>query len=600
MIKGLILVIMALNPHLPEGAELVITGHQFWVKTVAFNTSGDILASAGGDGVIMLWDGKTGKFLASLPGHNDFVAKIQFWPSRNYLISVGHDGYYKIWDIDNLKEVSEVELGHPICSFALTPDASKYAIGFEDGFIAIFNGQTGEQIANFNAHEEAVTDLEFLPDGRLVSVSGDGTAKLWNDSNLVGLVQLEGNDGQSVAVKPDGSQIVVGTGNGFLYFIDPSGFKVVSKLEAHAGSISDLIFTPDGVLISASKDSTIKIWRMEKRSPKFTLRGHFDGVLGLAISPDGKRLASGGADRSVILWDVQNGQELAKHLIHFQWITSLLFDKKSNLLISGSFSDNIRYWDLSNGGLLGKGVVGEIVKLSPSRKYLAIGGSTDSVMIFDFQSGQLLFAIPTPDNMIFCIKFSPDEHLIALSGMLRPIEVYKLPEMTKVFEFQEAKRGYRSIAFWGNDKLIAGGFDGKLVVLDLNTGQKIYEQQAHDKPITNILLTADGSRVFTSDRGGMLKAWSLPNFDLLFSKQAHSHSLSGLALTPENNALISVGLDAVINIWNPNNGNLIKRIDWGHEEGISALAISSDGTLFATGGTDRKIIVWRTDYFLPR
>ena len=128
-----------------------------------------------------------------------------------------------------------------------------------------------------------------------------------------------------------------------------SGQRLGSPMLAHQGPVLGLAFSPDGkTLASGSDDKSIILWDVQKRQPRFRLREPCSAVLSLAFSPDGKTLAGGTLEENIMLWDTATGQTIGNPLNrHDSAVLSLAFSPDGKTLASSSQDKTVLLWDLA-------------------------------------------------------------------------------------------------------------------------------------------------------------------------------------------------------------------------------------------------------------
>ena len=134
-------------------------------------------------------------------------------------------------------------------------------------------------------------------------------------------------------------------------------------LSGHTDTVTSVAFSPDGkTLASGSHDQSIILWNVETRKSSQRLRVPLNLVFSLAFSPDGKTLASGASglsDKTIILWNVATGQPIGQPLQgHTDTVTSIVFSPDGKMLASGSYDHNIILWDLSTRQPIGQPLEG--------------------------------------------------------------------------------------------------------------------------------------------------------------------------------------------------------------------------------------------------
>ena len=126
---------------------------------------------------------------------------------------------------------------------------------------------------------------------------------------------------------------------------DAHTYQPSAQFSGHDGRINALTFSPDSRrLASCGSDRTVRLWQIDGGACQ-VLRGHTDEVFAVAFHPDGTRLASAGRDRAVWLWDLARGEEVARLPGHTSYVWSLAFSPDGTTLASGSGDRTVRLWD---------------------------------------------------------------------------------------------------------------------------------------------------------------------------------------------------------------------------------------------------------------
>jgi parallel beta-helix repeat protein len=308
-----------------------LTGHTWWVLSVAFSPDGRLLASGscgqrnsiGGciQGEIKLWDVASGSLVRTLTGHTGVVLSVAFSPDGRLLAS-GSCGQRN-------------SIG-----------------GCIQGEIKLWDVASGSLVRTLTGHTGVVRSVAFSPDGRLLaSGSYDDTIKLWEVASGREVRTLTGHtaDVESVAFSPDGRLLASGSDDETIKLWEVASGSLVRTLTGHTDYVRSVAFSPDGrLLASGSDDKTIKLWDVATGRLVLTLIGHTDWVRSVAFSPDGRLLASGSDDDTIKLWDVATGRLVLTLIGHTDWVRSVAFSPDGRLLASGSADKTIRLWDISD------------------------------------------------------------------------------------------------------------------------------------------------------------------------------------------------------------------------------------------------------------
>ncbi len=220
---------------------------------------------------------------------------------------------YNRW---NLPQGARMRLGKGnVLDLAWSPDRTRLAAGGTAG-IWLYDAHTGAEISLITGHSFRVNAVAFSPDGlTLASGSQDDTVRLWDVATGEEKSILTGHryDVEAVAFSHDGTLLASGSRDGTVRVWDVATGQEKSTLvnEKYQGRFNNpwvvsVAYSQDG--ISRSFDNAVRQWDVETGLETGTLRlpGHTSAVQSVVYSPDGKMLASGGSDGTILLWDVSS------------------------------------------------------------------------------------------------------------------------------------------------------------------------------------------------------------------------------------------------------------------------------------------------------
>jgi WD40 repeat protein len=164
----------------PEDGEMF--EEDFMVLTVAVSGNDRYLAAGGSDGVVRLWDYRTGSLLAVLEGHTDYVRSVAFSPDNRLLASGSDDGTIKLWDVEEVRLLRTLR-GHTdyVRSVAFSDDGTVLISGSDDGTVRVWDMGTYDTIRIIEAHEGYVLSVDTMRGGgTFLSGGEDGKVHVWN------------------------------------------------------------------------------------------------------------------------------------------------------------------------------------------------------------------------------------------------------------------------------------------------------------------------------------------------------------------------------------------------------------------------------------
>ena len=295
---------------------VVLKGHRKGVEDLVFSPSENLLASAGVDQTVILWDVATASQRAVLNGNRGEVWTVDFSPDGRTLASSGKGRLIDLWKVPTADEktVRESEIigkhSAAVMSLSFSPDGTRIASGSGEEKIQIWDVQKRELSETITGGEEGdwMDILKYSPKGEyLVSAGGDAVVKFWNLKTKQSLQWKGHKKGvEALGFSPQGNQLVTADLKGTVMIWElPVGRRVLD-FKAHSQEIWHVDWSPNGKWIAtASADGTAKIWESQTGTLLRTLDDYPTEVNCLAFSHDGKYLAIAGDRGTILLWEIQ-------------------------------------------------------------------------------------------------------------------------------------------------------------------------------------------------------------------------------------------------------------------------------------------------------
>jgi WD40 repeat protein len=488
-----------------------------FVRALTFNHEGTLLASGGVDGIVRIWDARSGALRGEWPGLQRDIICMAFSPDDAAILTGGADGTIRLWDVRTGESLAVLR-GHsmPVHSLAISPDGELFASGSNDERIRLWNMATGQEIAVLEGHQATIPSLNFSPDGRrLVSGSSDRTIKLWDVSTHALVDSLSGHVDKVdfVSFTPDGRQIISASREGTLKWWPAVPRPAVLTIQPRQGPLYGVAFSPDGKrVLSTGSDGTIKTWDLATATVVSSLDGHTALIMSAAFSPDGTRIASASHDHTVRLWDTQSGRECGRFTNHAAALESVAFDSAGNRIVSADAAGNVKVWSASDGREslsihAHKGIAAAVFSSDGSR--IATGGQDGRMKVWNAESGAELVNVQSHSHRVYCVTFSPDGSLL--------VSVGAAPGNVKFWDAQTGELvsncvGHRGAVLGAafspdGSRLATGGSDRTVRVWNCATGEEILALHGHKQLVQKVAFSPDGSRIVSSSDDGTMRVW---------------------------------------------------------------------------------------------
>jgi WD40 repeat protein/DNA-binding SARP family transcriptional activator len=574
----------------PRSERAVLEGHQGWVNGVCPVTVAgrNLLASAGGDGTVRIWDPVTGQLRAVLEGHRGWVYAVcpLTVAGKQLLASAGVDGTVRIWDPQTGLLRSTLE-GHQDGVWAVCPvtvaGQELLASAGADGTVRIWDPGTGRQRVSLEGHQDGVYALcpvTVAGQELLASAGADGTVRIWDPGTGHQRSTLEGHRREVNGVCPvtvAGKQLLASAGSDRTVRIwDPQTGLLRSTLEGHQDgvwAVCPVTVAGQELLASAGSDGTVRIWDPGTGHQRTTLEGHQDWVCSICpVTAAGKELlASAGDGGTVRIWDPETGRQRVSLEGHQGGVYALcpVTVAGQELLASAGADGTVRIWDPGTGHqhstLEGHqdGVWAVCPVTVAGRELLASAGSDGTVRIWDPGSGRQRATLEGHRRGVYalCPVTVAGQELLASAGSGGTVRIWDPAtgrQRTTLEGHQGGVWAVCPVTVAGQELLASAGSDGTVRIWDPGTGQQRTALEGHLGLLWSVCpVTVAGEELLASaSSDGTVRIWDPGTGRQLVMLEGHRAEVNDVCqvTVAGQQLLASAGDDGTVRIWDPGTG----------------------------------------------
>ena len=570
-----------------------IQGHEQGVRGLAFAADGKSLASASRDHSVKLWDVIEGTERATLGQHQGPAWCVAFSPDGKSVASGGLDRTVRLWRVPEVEPQPiqpRPQPGQPGADVGRRQDAELTA-----------RVRVLERLENIRSE---VPDVVFVqqprqPEGprpvQLGGGMGGGFIQVQQDSpnppqpNQAGGWPAEG-DVVAVAFAPDGRYVAA----------------AISDLKASPT-------TPGSVVFFGIPFLTPKAQSPIAPAPRPTIRGHLGPIWALAFGPGGKEVVTVGGDASIRAWDAVAAKPLVasigvrdrvpveeRVMNHLDPVEALAISPDGKRVATATESAGVSLWDATTRLLIGRlrdpaGPV-RALALSPDGKVLATGGDGKAVSLWDATTGLPIDKLKGHVGAITALGFSPDGRTLASGSKDASVSLWDVGKKAEIVTLSRHTSAIAALAFSPDGKVLAtAGLDYSVKLWEVPSGQYRDTLDGHKDVVDALAFNPDGSTLASGDRTGTIRFWDAAGRAERLAIPALSGPVRALAFAPDGRTLVGGGDDRSIRRWGSRDGKVVAIQSEAHLGPIRALAFGPGGKTLATAGADRELKLWDVD-----
>jgi WD40 repeat protein len=619
--------------------------HRADVSAIALSNDGKLIASSGGDALVLVSQLPDGRPVLRLRRDAAFTSSIRFSPDQKLLAwaeALEDENRQRIvvWDLHKARARWTIELARKITTSPLvfSPDGRYLLGGGPDGIIRFWDVSTGAESRRISAHKESVDALGVSPDAKvLCSASRSSATYLW-DMRSGQLLRRLGTDSEgaaAVALAPNTAKLVtIGSDSTLREWDMRSGketYRFPAKTSTGLMPISVSI-SPDGSWLATGYPyGGIRLWDARTRQPGRAIEdvvwaSRDDEIRALAFTPHSRVLVSCRGGGVVHVWDVRTGDAVPATAVHNGRVSWFAFSPDAQRIASAGGDGTLRVWDVPSRAELWKCRPGkptsafdgkssrwpEVAGFSPDNKVLAAQFADATVHLLDAKSGadikrlsaghraeaysaDLRWAAWEDENAVIHILDLGDDHERTIGTVPPPSIGFRL-------------RAAHDLALSGNGQILAAGSGDSVVVYSVSSGDEL-----HTLATKNHALKVDGlafdagadvlavasefntsfNRTGSSAYNAAFRLWSIGSGRELFAHSEPARArFSSVALSPDGR-IIAVACDGqpTLRLWEIYSAEELQGYGDSGNEACWA-AFSPDGEILGSGMQDGTILFW--------
>jgi WD40 repeat protein len=535
-------------------------------------------------------------------GRDSIITEARLSADETRIVTAGSDGTARLWEAATSRPLgAPMQHGGPVRWVEFSPDDRSVATASDDGTARVWDAQTGAPISAPLRHDGPVTMVKFGPAPLLATIGADGAARVWREGGEALQLPL-GGPGRALAWSRDGRRLFTASDAGL------KGWDLEGReLFSHDGAVQGLALSPDGTRLAGWAAKSVWLWDAATGAESAVKLEGAAGLLDAAWSPDGTRLAGASHAGWARVWDATGGRAITPRLNHLYGCSCVTFSPDGHQLLSGGDEGVARRWNPATGAPVGalinhhEAVMGAAFSARGDRLLLVAHPWNDrskprggTAQLWDLQHRGPLpwrYRPAGATSSTSSVAWSPDGSLWATNMVGGEVTLHAEGQPPVTLPASKKEGWARGLTFLPDGRyLLVVSTVGEVSVWSIETRQRTLGP-LNIGPVEGVCLLPDGGRAVIGMLSGEVAVWDLARGVIVSHLPTHRAPINCVDVSPDGRFVASAGEDGQCIVSDVATGQSLFPAIQADDEFVS-VQFSHDGRWIVTASHDRTARMW--------
>ena len=356
----------------------------------------------------------------------------------------------------------------------------------------------------------------------------------------------------------------------------PSVTGKLSCSTGHEDALNSAVFSPDGqYILTASDDSTVRLWEQASGKPIMTYRGHERSVNSAVFSPDGQYILTASDDQTARLWERASGKHIITYHGHKSWVRSAVFSPDGKHILTASDDKTARLWEKASGNNImtyrrHKGRVNSAV-FSPDGEYILTASFDDTARLWDRSSGKEIMVYRGHKDDVNSAVFSPDGQYILTASDDHTAQLWEKASGKNIITYRGHERYVSSAVFSPDGNHILTASDDQTARLWETASGKFIMYCGHERSVRSVAFSPDEEHILTASYDNTARLWAKASGKNTLTYRGHIGRVNEAVFSPDGDHILIVSDDKTARLWERASGRQVKSMSHRESEELRRL-----------------------------